>query len=98
MPHRKHTIEEIYNLANVNSPMSEFDLFIRNFRGLSNSYLQEYVNWFIFRKKLKYVVEYLRKNQMIYNYLICHISNLKSRSVYNISMLFDVNYLYHKFH
>lgn len=94
VPHGKHTIEEIYNLANVNSLMSEFDLFIRDFRGLSTRHLQEYVNWFIFRKKLKYVVEYLRQNQAVYNYLICHVSNLKSRFVCKISMPFDVNSLY----
>lgn len=94
IPHGKHTIEEIYNLANVNSLMSEFDLFIRGFRGLSTRHLQGYVNWFIFRKKLKYVVEYLKQNQEIYNYLVCHTSNLKSKSVCKIPMPFDINSLY----
>lgn len=89
VPHGKHTIEKIYNLANVNSLMSEFDLFIRSFRGLSTRHLQEYINWFIFRKKLKYVVEYLKQNQEIYNYLICHNSTLKSKFVCKISMPFE---------
>lgn len=94
VPHGKHTVEEIYNLANVNSLMSEFDLFIKSFRGLSTRHLQEYINWFIFRKKLKYVVEYLKQNQEIYNYLICHNSTLVSRNVCKISMPFDVKSLY----
>lgn len=94
IPHGKHTIEGVYNLANANSLMSEFDLFIKSFRGLSTRHLQEYINWFIFKKKLKYVVEYIKQNQAIYNYLIQQPSDLKSKRVCKIPMPFDINSLY----
>lgn len=94
VPHDKHTVDDIYNLADINSLISEFELFIKQFRGLSTRHLQEYVNWFIFRKRLKYVVEYLKQNQAIYDFLIRQNSFLKSRDVCKVSMPFHVNSLY----
>lgn len=94
IPTGKHSVEEIYNLADLNGIMNEFDRFLRNFNGISSRHMQQYVNWFIYLKQMRYTVIYLKQKYEMYDYIISNESILKCRDVCITNMPFNVANLY----
>ena len=96
IPHGKHLVDEIYHLGELNSLMSELEIFLQNFRGLSTRHLQEYLELFRFRKILRYTVEYMKQKNEAYKFSIVQNSKLKNTDIHNIVMPIDIKNIYNK--
>ena len=93
IPKKSHTVEG-YHLGELNSLFAELELFLQKFRGLSTRHLQEYLDWFRFRKVLKYTVEYLNTNHEIFKYITQNKTTLKSRAVCKTAFPVDIVEIY----
>ena len=96
IPHNKHIVDSIYHLGELNSLMSEMEIFIQNFRGLSTRHLQQYLDLFRFRKILKYTVEYMKQKNTAYKFSIIQNSTLKNADIHKTAMPVNVKDIYNK--
>ena len=78
-----------YHINDVNK-MTELSILLSRRRGISSRYLQHYMNFIMYRKMLKYTIEYLEINEKMYKDLILFIPRLKGDDVYSIEMTFDI--------
>lgn len=90
----KYKTDDGYHLGELNSLMSELDMLLKKYRGLSTRHLQEYLDFFRVRKILKYCIEYLQQSQEIYNYSLLQPSVLKAREICKKEMPINVNEIY----
>ena len=91
IPENKHTTKDCYHLGELNSLMSELDVLLLKFRGLSTRHLQEYLDLFRFRKILKYTIEYLKQNKEMYNFSLLEKTNIKNKNVCKKQMPIDLS-------
>jgi len=95
VPSKYHKTKDGYHLGEVNSLMSELELFIQNFRGLSTRHLQQYLDLFKYRKILRYTVEYLKQKKKTYDkVLLIQTKGLTKRQVCKTKMPIDIYKLY----
>lgn len=90
IPSDKHKIED-YHLGELNSLLGEIDTLILNFKGISTRHLQSYLDWFRYRKVLKYTVEYLNTTNEIYKFILKEDSHLINDQVCKVAMPIDVS-------
>lgn len=83
-----------YNLAELNSLMSEIEIFIQHFRGISTRHLQEYLDWFRYLKVLKYTVKYLEHRKSLYTFSIISHSSIKNKDVCKRQFPVDISKIY----
>ena len=76
--------------------MSEMEIFIQNFRGLSTRHLQQYLDLFRFRKILKYTVEYMKQKNTAYKFSIIQNSTLKNADIHKTAMPVNIKDIYNK--
>lgn len=93
IPEGHHKIEH-YDLGEINSLFNELESFVRNFNGLSTRHLQEYIDWFLCLKIMKYTIEYLEREEKLYKFTISQKSNLLSRKVCKTKMPVDISEIY----
>jgi len=93
---KSYTVEDIYHLGELNSLFSELEIFIQKFKGLSTRHLQEYLDWFRFRKILKYTVEYLNINGEMFKYITQNKTTLKNTDICKRTFPVDINGLFEK--
>ncbi len=93
IPEGHHKIEQ-YDLGEINSLFNEIENFVRNFHGLSTRHLQEYIDWFLCLKIMKYTLEYLEREENLYEFTISQKSNLISRNVCKTKMPVDISEVY----
>ena len=89
-----HSTKDGYNINTLNQVFSELDKYIANFNGLSTRHLQQYLDFFVYRKHLKYTVEYLEKNIHFYKYILSNNNTLINNKICKISMPVDVSEAY----
>ena len=94
LPKKTYTIEDIYHLGELNSLFSELEIFIQKFKGLSTRHLQEYLDWFRFRKILKYTVEYLNINGEMFKYITQNKTTLKNAEICKRTFPVDTSELF----
>ncbi len=95
IPDGEHTIEEIYNLSNVNELILELENYITRFkRGVSTKHLQQYCNFIKYHKILKYTIEYLEQNEKMYKDAIILCSNLTNKDISNMILPFDISNIF----
>lgn len=63
IPAKKHIFNNKYNIAELNELMSELEIYLQNFKGISTRHLQQYINLFVYRKHLKYTIEYIMQSK-----------------------------------
>ena len=98
IPAGEHTIEEIYNLGEVNSLINEIDNYINRIKkGISTRHLQQYLNYLKYRKILKYTFEYLERNEKMYKDCITLVNKLKNRDISKMALPIDISNLYQHF-
>ena len=80
-----------YHINDVNEIMTEISILLFRKRGISSRHMQHYMNFIMYRKLLKYTVEYLEINEKMYKDLILLIPKIKSDDVYSTEMPFDMD-------
>ena len=80
-----------YHINDVNEIMTEISILLSRKRGISSRHLQHYMNFIMYRKMLKYTIEYLEINEKMYKDLILFIPKLKGDDVYSTEMPFDID-------
>jgi len=93
IPHGKYKIEE-YHLGELNSLMSEIEMYILNARGLSTRHLQDNLNLIKYKKLLKYTVEYIEQYEKFMNYSLVQTTKLRARNVCKTKLPIDITELY----
>ena len=96
IPTGQYTLDNKYNLAEVNELMSEFEIMFQECRGISTRHLQQYLYFFRYKKLLKYTTEYLKRNEELYKKSINENSNIINNDICRISMPIDISKLYDK--
>ena len=94
IPADKFTLEDKYNLAEVNELMSEFEIMFQECRGLSTRHLQQYLYFFKYKKLLKYTIEYLKINEEFYKKSISENSKIKNNDICKVPLPIDISDLY----
>lgn len=91
IPDGKYTVEGNYNLSNVNQLILELENYINHVKkGVSTKHLQQYCNYNKYRKILKYTIEYLERNEKMYEDSIILYSNLSNIEVCEMELPFDI--------
>lgn len=90
IPKGTHKVNN-YTLNDVNEIMTEISTYLFRKRGISSRHLQHHMNFIMYRKKLKYMIEYLKINEDMFKNIILLDINLKSNDVYSTDMPFDVD-------
>lgn len=91
IPDGKYNVEEIYNLGEVNELILELENYITyTKKGVSTKHLQQYCNFIKYRKKLKYTMEYLDRNEKMYKDSIILCSGLTNKDISKIELPFDI--------
>jgi len=80
IPSGYHKFEN-YTVNDVNEIIAEIELYLRIKKGISSRHLQHHMNFISYRKFIKYTIEYLNINELIYKKIILLHSNLKSKDV-----------------
>lgn len=96
IPANQFTLDNKYNLAEVNELMSEFEIMFQEYRGLSTRHLQQYLYFFKYKKLLKYTIEYLERNEVFYKKSINENSNIKNSDICKTPLPIDISNLYDK--
>ncbi|MDD4188044.1 MAG: IS1595 family transposase [Bacilli bacterium] len=94
IPTKKHTVEGMYNLGNINSLFSDLDNWISNFNGISTRHLQQYLDWFVYRKILKYTLEYINHKHRYHKESIIQSSSLRKKDVCKMPHPVDVDAIF----
>lgn len=96
IPNGEHTVENIYNLNELNELILELESYITyNKKGVSTKHLQQYCNFIKYRKILKYTYEYLDRNNEMYMEAIGLFSTLTNTQIckcelpFNLEGIFD---------
>ena len=90
IPDGKHSVEDKYNLNNVNELILELENYINRVkRGVSTRHLQQYCNFIKYKKILKYTVEYLNRNQKLYKDSVILFPNLTNKEICQMELPFD---------
>ena len=90
IPSKKRITKDGYHLGELNSLMSELELYIQRFRGLSTRHLQEYLDLFKFKKILKYTIEYMEQAEKTLTFSVTQNSNLINKKIHKIKMPIDI--------
>lgn len=91
IPTGKHTVDEIYNLGELNSFMSEIETYVSyEKRGISSRHLQQHLDFLKYRKLLSYTYEYLEHNEEMYKKILTIPLDLKCRNVCKTDLPFDI--------
>ena len=85
-----HSTKDGYNINTLNQIFSELDKYLGNFNGLSTRHLQQYLDFFTYKKYLKYAVEYMYKNIEFYKYILSNSSTLINKNICTTTMPVDV--------
>ena len=83
--------QDNYSINDVNQIMSEIETYLNIKRGISTRHLQHHMNFIQYRKKIKYTIEYLDRNEKMYVDAISLKIRLKSNDVYSTPMPFDID-------
>ena len=95
IPDGKHSVEDKYNLNNVNELILELENYINRVkRGVSTRHLQQYCNFIKYKKILKYTVEYLNRNQKLYKDSVILFSNLTNKEICQMELPFDISAIF----
>lgn len=94
IPSGKHTLDEIYNLGEINALMNELGSFLKNYNGISTRHLQQYLDLFRFKKIFQYTLEYIKRNKEAYKFCIIQFSTLTSSEIFSIEMPIDIKSVY----
>ena len=89
-----HSTKDGYNINTLNQVFSELDKYIANFNGLSTRHLQQYLDFFVYRKHLRYTIEYIKQSKELYLELIKGNSNLINDKICKTKMPIDVDNIY----
>lgn len=89
IPHNMHSYKG-YHLNDVNEIMTEISSYVTLKKGISAKHLQHHLNFILYRKFLKYTIEYLEINEKMYIDTIMLNITLKSNDVYSIDLPFDL--------
>lgn len=84
-----HTDDKGNNLANINSLHSELTSFLGKFHGVSTKHLQEYLDWFVFRKYQNYSIDYLEQEEDFEKNTITKYTDIKFSNVCDNHSIFD---------
>lgn len=102
IPTNGHNVEDIYNLGELNSLMSEIETYITyQKRGISTKHLQQHLNFIKYRKYLKYTFEYLEHNEEMLKEIVVVNANIKCKNISKIKLPFDLDEYkkwYEKYH
>ena len=79
-----------YHINDVNEIITEISIYLNCKKGISSRHLQHHMNFIMYRKIIKYTIEYLEINEKMYNDLILLFPKLKSDEVYSTEMPFDI--------
>ena len=74
--------------------ISNIDLFLRCFIGVSTKHLQGYLDWFVYQKFLTYTIEVLKQPQTLMNYVISKNSFIKIADIYSKDFPIDIYDVY----
>ena len=95
IPDGKYSVEDKYNLNNVNELILELENYINRVkRGVSTRHLQQYCNFIKYKKILKYTVEYLNRNQKLYKDSVILFSNLTNKEICQMELPFDISAIF----
>ena len=90
IPPDKHSYKG-YHLNDVNEIMTEISAYIALKKGISAKHLQHHLNFILYRKMLKYTIEYLEINEKMYIDTIMLNISLRSNEVYSVDLPFDLD-------
>lgn len=85
------TKTEDYHLGELNEIFTELEILLLRFKGLSTRHLQEYLDWFRYRKILKYTVDYLKTTKEFFKIVLKEESVLTNNDVCKREMPIDIS-------
>lgn len=90
IPAGLHKVEN-YTINDVNEIMTEISNYIFEKRGISSRHLQHHMNFIRYRKIIKYTIEYLEINEVMYVDTVLLVPRLKTKDVYSTELPFDID-------
>ena len=84
---------ENYHLGELNEIMNELEILLLRFKGLSTRHLQEYLDWFRYRKILRYTVDYLKTSDTIFKFILRENSILTNKDICKKDMPVDIQHI-----